>query len=130
MADLGFWQLAQDDPDHLALVDPEGNEVGAGELLASANRVANGLRALGLQTGDAVGVVLPNGAPFVETYLAALQIGLYLVPVNHHLVGPEIAYILSDSGARAFVAHERFAATCAAAADEAGIPAAARLAVG
>ena len=27
MGDLGFWALAQEDPDHLALVTPEGDEI-------------------------------------------------------------------------------------------------------
>jgi long-chain acyl-CoA synthetase len=66
----------------------------------------------------------------IEVYLAALQAGWYLVPINFHLVAPEIAYILKDSGANAFVAHERFADVAAAAADEAGIDPAGRLAVG
>ena len=30
MGDLGFWALAQEDPDHLALVTPEGEEMSAG----------------------------------------------------------------------------------------------------
>ena len=30
----------------------------------------------------------------IEMYLAATQAGLYLVPINHHLAGPEIAYRL------------------------------------
>ena len=43
---------------------------------------------------------------------------------------PEIAYILRDSEARVFVAHERFAAAGAGAADEAGIPASGRISYG
>ena len=35
-----------------------------------------------------------------ELYLAALQAGWYLVPINHHLIGPEVAYILKDSDAK------------------------------
>ena len=56
-----------------------------------------------------VATLLPNGAEMIEIYLAALQAGWYLVPINYHLVAPEVAYILKDSGAKAFVAHERFA---------------------
>ena len=120
MADLGFWALAQQDPSHLALVDPDGQEVSAGQLLGAANQVVHGLRQLGLRPGDAVAMVLPNGAPVFELYLAALQAGWYLVPINHHLVGAEIAYILDDCEAKALVAHERFADVCAAAANEVG----------
>ena len=45
----------------------------------------------------------------MELVLGAQQIGLYLTPINHHLVGPEIAYIVSDSDAKVLVGHERFA---------------------
>ena len=130
MGDLGFWALAQEDPDYLALVTPEGDEVKAGELLGRANQLVHALRAQGFGMGDVVATLLPNCAEMLEVYLAALQAGWYLVPINHHLVAPEVAYILKDSGAKAFVAHERFADVAAAAADEAGLDAVGRLAVG
>ena len=63
----------------------------------------------GLERGDAFAVVLPNGVEFFAAHLAASQAGFYLVPVNHHLVGPEIAWIVADSGAKVLIAHERFA---------------------
>jgi long-chain acyl-CoA synthetase len=130
MADLGFWALAQENPDYLALVTPDGDEVRSGELLGRANQVVHALRAQGLAVGDVVATLLPNGAEMIELYLAALQAGWYLVPINFHLVAPEVAYILKDSGAKAFVAHERFAGVAVAAADEAGIGVTGRLAVG
>jgi long-chain acyl-CoA synthetase len=130
MGDLGFWALAHDDPSHLALVGPDGTEFTAGELLGRTNQVVHGLRRLGMGTGDVVATLLPNSVEMVELYLAALQSGWYLVPINHHLIGPEVAYILKDSGAKAFVAHERFAGAAEAAATEAGLEPSARLAVG
>ena len=48
MGDLGFWALAQEDPDYLALVTPDGAEVRAGELLGHANQLVHALRARGL----------------------------------------------------------------------------------
>jgi long-chain acyl-CoA synthetase len=42
-------------------------------------------------------------------YLGAMQIGCYLTPINHHLVGPEIAYIVEDSEAKVLIGHEHFA---------------------
>jgi long-chain acyl-CoA synthetase len=130
VGDLGFWSIAQADPARLALVTPEGDEVSAGELLASANQLVHGLRKLGLQTGDAIAAVLPNGREVFELYLAALQAGWYLVPINHHLVGPEIAYIVGDCEAKVFVGHERFADACEAAADELAFPKEGRITVG
>jgi len=120
MGDLGFWRLAQNNPDHLALVGPDGAERTAGELLSAANRAANGLRALGLDNGDTVALLLPNSIELIEIYLGALEIGLYVTPINWHLVGPEVAYILGDSDAKVFIAHERFAEVATIAATEAG----------
>jgi long-chain acyl-CoA synthetase len=44
------------------------------------------------------------------------------VPINHHLTTPEVAYILQDSGAKIFVAHERFTDVALDAAEEAELP--------
>jgi long-chain acyl-CoA synthetase len=130
MADLGFWRVAEANPGHLALVGPDGTERTAGELLAASHRAANGLRALGLEAGDTVAVLMPNSVELIELYLGALEIGLYFTPINWHLVGPEVAYILGDSDAKVFVADERFAEVATAAADETQFPADARFAVG
>ena len=130
MAELGFWLLAERDPDHLAVVEPDGAEHRAGDVLARANQIVHGLRALGLQTGDGIASLLPNSLPPVELYLAALQAGWYLTPINYHLTGPEVAYIVGDCDAKAFFAHERFADAGAGAMEELGFPKEARFAVG
>jgi len=131
MSDLGFWNFAQKDPSKLALVCPEeGAEVSRGELLASCNRLVHGLRSLGLEKGDCVAAVIPNGRAMVELYLATCQAGWYLSPINHHLTAPEIAYIVGDSEAKAFVGGERFGPSCAVAMDELDFPKEARFAVG
>ncbi len=130
MSEYGFWNLAQRDGERLALVTPNEREISAGELLASANQLVHGLRARGLRSGDCIAAVLPNGAAMIELYLAAAQAGWYLTPINHHLTAAEIAYIVRDSEAKAFVGAERFAAACTGAAEEIGLPAEARFAVG
>ncbi len=120
MSELGFWNLAQKRPDVLALVDPNGHEWSRGELLAEANKIANGLRAQGLGKGDCVALVMENCAEFVQINLAITQIGMYMTPINNHLTGPEIAYILQDSGAKIFFGSAKFADECKVARDEAG----------
>ena len=65
--------------------------------------------------------MLPNSTEALALFFAAIQTGLYVVPVNWHLTAAEVAYILADSGAGAFMAHERFAGVAAEAADLAGI---------
>jgi long-chain acyl-CoA synthetase len=118
MTALGFWHFAAQDPSRIALVTPEGGEVTRGELLSASNRIAQGLRKMGLQKGDCVAMVLPNSRAVFELYLATFQSGLYLTPINHHLAAPEIAYIVEDCEAKVFVSHERFADVATAAAHE------------
>ena len=130
MDNAGLWTIAQDSPDLTAVVGPDGETLSYGELAARADRYGRGLQTLGLKPGDTVALMLPNGVDLVAMYFAATQTGLYVVPVNWHLVGPEVAYLLADSGAGAFVAHERFAAVATSAADTAGVPSAARFGVG
>ena len=130
MADLGFFRQAAANPDRDALVAPDGTTLTAGELAALANRISNGLRAHGLGPDDTLALVLPNGVEMIAAYLAGTQIGLYVTPINHHLVGPEIAYIVGDSDAKVLIGHERFAPELAKVVEELGDVAPAAFAIG
>jgi long-chain acyl-CoA synthetase len=122
MTGIGMWTIAAESPQHTAVVEPGGRTLTYGELATEADRIGRGLRAAGLGAGDTVALLLPNGADILAAYFAAIQIGLHVVPMNWHLTAAELGYILRDSGAAAFIAHERFADTARAAADEAGPP--------
>jgi len=126
----GFWQAAAAEPERLALVDPDGRRIAAGELLSEGNRLVHGLRARGLARGDCVAALLPNGAAMMETLVAVMQAGWYVTPLNTTLAPAEIAYVLRDCGAKAFLADAAFAEKARAAAEEAGVPEAGRIAVG
>jgi long-chain acyl-CoA synthetase len=124
----GLWAIAASTPDRAAAVEPGGRVVSYAELASEADRYGRGLQALGLSTGDTVAALLPNGVAALAVYFAAIETGLYVVPINWHQTPAEVAYILRDSAAKAFVAHERFAGDAAEAAGLAGIKA--RFAVG
>jgi long-chain acyl-CoA synthetase len=109
MAGLGFWKIAQENPDWIAVIEEAGGEYQAGEVLAHANQTVHALRALGLTAGDGVTILMPNVVGMVEVYAAALQAGWYYTPINFHLTGPEIAYIVADAEAKAFFCHARYA---------------------
>ncbi|WP_229074231.1 acyl-CoA synthetase [Actinoplanes sp. DH11] len=130
MTEVGMWTVASRSPQRVAIVEPGGRTLTYAELAAEANRIGRGLRDAGLRAGDTVALLLPNGADILVAYYAAVQIGLHVVPLNWHLTAPELGYILRDSGARAFVASERFADTAVTAADLAGLTAQDRYAVG
>jgi long-chain acyl-CoA synthetase len=128
VADAGLWNIAREQPDLVALVDPSGREVDYATLAAYADRYGRGLQRLGLQAGDCLVAMLPNTIELVALYFAALECGLYIVPINWHLTGPEVAYIVDDCDAKAFVGHERFTAAATVAA--AGLAPERRFAVG
>jgi long-chain acyl-CoA synthetase len=128
VAEIGLWNIAREQPDLTAVVDPSGREVGYAELARAADRHGLGLQQLGLTVGDCVVVMLPNSADLLSIFFAAMECGLYIVPINWHLTGPEVAYIVEDSEAKAFIGHERFAQAAAIAA--AGLPESAKFAVG
>jgi long-chain acyl-CoA synthetase len=112
MAKYGFWQLAQDEPQHLALVTAAGERVTAGDLLRESNRLVHGLRARGLRRGDTIAVMMNNERAMLEIYLAATQAGLYITPINSHLAAPEVGYIVTDCDAKAVFASPRTADAC------------------
>jgi long-chain acyl-CoA synthetase len=127
---VSFWSRAEEDPAWIAVIEADGTQMAAGELLSRANQITAGLRAAGLRPGDGIAALLPNGSAALEVYLAALQAGWYLTPVNWHFTAPEVAYIIADCEARAFFVDERFASLGVAAADQADLPASARFSYG
>ncbi len=130
MADMGLWKIAEQQPTRTAVVTPTGESVSYADLAGAADRYGRGLQSMGLEPGDSIVLMLPNGADLLAAYFAALETGLYVVTVNWHLVGGEVAYIIEDSGAKAFIAHERFAEAATDAAARSGISASGRFSVG
>jgi len=69
------------------------------------------LQGLGLVQGDRVAVMLPNVPQYPVVAAAALRAGLVLVNVNPLYTARELEHQLKDSGAKAIVILENFAAT-------------------
>ena len=88
---------------HTALVCGETRLTYA-ELAARVNQLSNALLELGLVKGDKLAVVMPNCLEVLESYWAAIQIGLVLVPLSPLLRGPALAALLVDSDAAAVIA--------------------------
>jgi long-chain acyl-CoA synthetase len=118
---VGLWAIAARSPEAPAVIAPGGATVSYADLAREADRYGRGFQSLGLAAGDTVAALLPNGVTALAVYFAAIETGLYVVPINWHQVPAEIAYILRDSSAVVFVADERFAAIAGEAAGLAGI---------
>jgi long-chain acyl-CoA synthetase len=118
-----FWGFSANHPNDLAVVDADERQITQADLLAGVNQLSRGLQMLGLRRGDSIAAMLPNSREAIEIYLAMQQVGLYLTPINFHLVGPEIAYILADCEAKVFIVHQRYVDACRIAVEETGFPA-------
>jgi long-chain acyl-CoA synthetase len=98
---LALWTTT--DRDREVLIGPDGTPITAGAIIDSSHRIARQLRAAGVGTADAVAFCLPNCPEILALALATAQVGIYLVPLNWHLTGHEIGYILGDCGAKIVV---------------------------
>src|SRR6185503_974875 len=77
-------------------------------LHAHVQRLAGGLKKLGVKKGDHVALMIPNVPHFTIAYFAAQYLGAAIVPLNVLLTPDEIAYHLTDSDAVVLVAWEGF----------------------
>jgi long-chain acyl-CoA synthetase len=75
------------------------------EVAERADRIASGLRKLGVREGDSVCMLMRNDIAFIEAAYAAMRLGAYGVPINWHFKPEEIGYVLTDSGTRVLIAH-------------------------
>ncbi|MDH3686382.1 MAG: AMP-binding protein [Myxococcales bacterium] len=101
--------VARRDPAGLALTDGERSYSWA-ELADRVTRLTHLYRGeLGLRPGDHAALLMENRTEAIELVLAAFFAGIWLTPVSKHLTEEEIAYVLTDSGARVILtdpAHE------------------------
>ena len=72
-------------------------------LVSDANRLANALEGLGIQPGERLAFMLPNGYRILCCYAACATSGIVGVPVGTRSKAREVAYQLADSGAVALV---------------------------
>ncbi|HEV2027846.1 MAG TPA: AMP-binding protein [Candidatus Dormibacteraeota bacterium] len=69
-----------------------------------ANQAANIFKTAGCEAGDRVAIMSFNSLEGFEVANGLRRVGMVVVPVNYRLRGPEIAYVLNDSGAKVVVA--------------------------
>jgi benzoate-CoA ligase family protein len=92
-----------------AVVTPERTYT-YGDLAALSDRAAHGLRRLGVEPEQRVGLLMADGVGFAATFLGALKLGAVAVPLNTRLAARELNVILADCRARVVVADRELAA--------------------
>jgi len=103
-----IWAMVSD----AAARNPDGEALVCGatrmtwrEIALESARVAAGLRKIGLRSGDRVALLLGNRIEFVLAMFGAAHVGLVTVLLSTRQQKPEIAYVLSDCGAKLLI-HE------------------------
>jgi len=96
---------AKSNPDKVAIHFAEKSFTYA-ELDLLSNKVANGLKAMGIEPGDKVALGCLNLPYFPMVYYGILKAGAVVVPLNVLLKPDEIAYHLEDSEAKAYFCFE------------------------
>ena len=98
-------EAAAQNPDGEALVCGNSRMTLARGGRSSQRRSRRDFEKLGLQSGDRIAVLLGNRIEFVLTMFAAAHAGLVTVLLSTRQQKPEIAYVLTDCGAKLLV-HE------------------------
>ena len=98
---------AERTPDRVAVLW-EGEEGGTrtvtySELRVMANRLANGLRSLGVGSGDAVGIFMPMAPETVAATLACAKLGAFYTPIFSGYGPDAVATRLADAGAKVLI---------------------------
>ena len=88
-----------------------GKDISYAETDAQARAMAAYLQSLGLQRGDRVAIMMPNVPQYPATVAGILRAGYVVVNVNPLYTARELEHQLKDSGAKAIVIVENFAAT-------------------
>lgn len=97
--------------DDVALIHM-GNQLTFGQVDEMANAFAAYLRSvIGLQKGDRLAVMMPNCSQYPIAVLGAMRAGVAVVNTNPLYTANELKHQLKDSGARAILIMDLFAAT-------------------
>ena len=80
-----------------------GDVISYSTLSRFTNRIGNGLKKLGVQKGDRVGLVTYNRVELAFAEFACMKIGAIPVPLNFMLKANEINYQMENSGAKVLI---------------------------
>lgn len=81
----------------------EHSEITYEDLRQRTIRAAEALNALGIKTGDRVGILLNDSTEFIASFVAIISLGAIAVPINLALRREDQLFILKDCGASAAI---------------------------
>lgn len=72
------------------------------------NRLAKGLRDLGVQKGDRIGMLQVNCNQYVEVYFASAKVGAIFVPLNFRAKVEELSYVIDNASVKIIFVGQRY----------------------
>ncbi|MFZ2888835.1 AMP-binding protein, partial [Sulfuricurvum sp.] len=78
------------------------------QFLERVDQTARVLELIGINKGDRIALIAPNGVEFVQSVFAISKLGAVTVPINTILKNEEYRYILSDCGAKVLITSSKF----------------------
>lgn len=96
-------------PERICVVSrPQNVRLTFTQLLQRVDSLAAGLKKLGLEKGDRLGIWGPNDLEWFITFLSAARLGLIVVAINPAYQQNELVYCLQKVGVKASVSPEKF----------------------
>jgi long-chain acyl-CoA synthetase len=95
-----------------------GKKMTFGEVDAASQKLGAYFQSLGFQRGDRIAIMMPNVLQYPIALAGIMRAGFVVVNVNPLYTPRELEHQLNDSGAKAIVILENFAATLAAVIDK------------
>lgn len=97
-------------PDREALVEVGGSNrrITFEEMLPLVTKLANSIKAAGVEHGEQIAVMSVNSADYVLTYYACAMLGITFIPLNYRAKDEELTHMLNVSEAQALFVSDRY----------------------
>jgi long-chain acyl-CoA synthetase len=96
-------ESVQKHADRLVLIS-ENQRITYRQLYSAVQAAAQSLKNLGMEKGDKVALMLPNIPEFFYCYLAIVQSGAVVIPINTSSTAYELRYLLNNGDAKILIA--------------------------
>ena len=85
----------------------EGRDLSFAQVESQTNQLANVIRALGVQKGNKVAVMMPNGLEYPLCWLALAKLGAIMIPINIQYQAAELEFVLNNGEADIAIAGQQ-----------------------
>jgi long-chain acyl-CoA synthetase len=99
LTEIPALEQLRNNPAAIAITDGETHSTWE-DFFDGALDVVDLLKSRDVMPGQHAAILSGNNKEYYEVLLGAVIAGVWLTPVNSHLTGPEVDYVLADSGAK------------------------------